>query len=81
MDKEYWDNFYKKFSVTEPSPFAEWLMSFMEDKIEKGDTIFELGCGNGRDAIYFCNMGFSILAVDPHSNGHTTIWLKTDIFA
>jgi len=49
-DKEYWSDFYKKHPVPSmPSPFA----LFVGDKLNAGTTLLELGCGNGRDSVYF----------------------------
>lgn len=36
----------------------------LEYKISKISTILELGCGEGRDAIYVLNQGYNLLATD-----------------
>lgn len=53
MDKNYWKTIYSKQSKDEqPSLFAQYVNKAIG--IE-GKRIIELGCGNGRDAIYFAN--------------------------
>ena len=48
---KYWDNFYKKKKLTlEPSKFAIFCRKILKNY--KG-TLYDIGCGNGRDSIYF----------------------------
>lgn len=61
MDKEYWANYYKIHKVPgEPSPFAIATKNY----IAKGKSLLELGCGNGRDAVYFANNGVNVIGLD-----------------
>ncbi len=69
-DKEYWNNYYdnliKKNMCLDASPFARQLI---EDKIISPiGSLFELGCGNGRDTVFFAEKGFSVTAVDQCEN-------------
>ncbi len=32
--------------------------------MEPGRTLVDLGCGNGRDALYFASLGLSVIAID-----------------
>jgi len=51
MDKEYWDEYYKKKKAVHfPSPFAEYCV---EKGLVKNSAIVDIGCGNGRDSFYF----------------------------
>lgn len=65
MDLEYWETFYKKGRlVTTPSDFARWLVG---NHIFEKDSVLELGCGNGRDAVFFGCYGCSVIGVDQSS--------------
>jgi len=61
MEKEYWDNFYQKNDApNEPSGFAkDSIAEFPSDS-----RILELGCGNGRDSLFFAQNGFKVFACD-----------------
>lgn len=61
MDKKYWKKVYKAGGIKEdPSPFAVEVAN----RLIKGRKLLELGCGNGRDAIYFAQMGILVFAID-----------------
>jgi len=60
-DTRYWNTYYKrKLAVEEPSPFALEVSK----QLGRGKNLLELGCGNGRDSIYFGQMGINITAID-----------------
>ena len=44
----------------DPSPFARYAATL----VEPGRTLVDLGCGNGRDALYFASLGLSVIAID-----------------
>lgn len=50
-DREYWNQFYLMSAgkLTEPSNFAYFALNYL--KPEK--SLMELGCGNGRDSVFF----------------------------
>lgn len=60
--RDYWDDFYAKPhpELREPSPFARFCL----ERIPAQSALFELGCGNGRDALYFARSGLSVTACD-----------------
>lgn len=61
-EKNYWVQYYHSGSAPEePSKFAEYVMN---NYAKPGETLIELGCGNGRDARYFAANGMSVLGVD-----------------
>lgn len=63
-DDVYWNNFYKiKPSLHIPTQFA----AFTANEIASGCQIIELGCGNGRDALFFGRHGFNVYAIDSSS--------------
>ncbi len=61
-DKTYWENYYKAgVAPEEPSLFAQHVLN---EHASVGDSMVELGCGNGRDARYFAANGIGVLAID-----------------
>ena len=57
----YWDKYYKKQAApTIPSSFA----TYVESRMQKNQKILEIGCGNGRDAIFFEEKGHQVTAID-----------------
>lgn len=60
-DKEYWKEYYTKNSKpTNASTFAEFILP----KLIENKNIIELGCGNGRDSIYFAQNNLNVIAID-----------------
>ncbi len=61
-DREYWNRYYKDIidHKVVPSDFAR----LVETKLERNSHIMELGCGNGRDSLYFLSQGHNVIAVD-----------------
>lgn len=57
----YWNQYYKnRVCSEEPSPFAQYVATL----VEPGRDMVELGCGNGRDAVFFAAQGLQITALD-----------------
>lgn len=64
-DKNYWELFYsKKKGTLDPSPFALFLMK----NYSLEGSLVELGCGNGRDSLFFAKNSISILGIDQCKN-------------
>lgn len=62
MDNNYWENFYSKQNAElKPSLFAIYVNELIRDR---ECDIIELGCGNGRDSIFFANNNHKIVAID-----------------
>ena len=62
MDKKYWSKYYSEQNNNlKPSAFARYILEIIPPKSER---LIELGCGNGRDAVFFANEGFEVLAID-----------------
>lgn len=61
-DREYWNSYYRKnvSKKVKPSDFAINI----EKRIPCKSHIMELGCGNGRDSLYFLSHGHDVIAVD-----------------
>lgn len=59
--KPHWAEFYKNNKgVLSSSPFAEFVASHLPSN----GTLLEIGCGNGRDAVYFCQLGQKVTGTD-----------------
>lgn len=59
--RKHWNAFYQQgIAPTMPSSFA----TFCLDRMIHGGRLFELGCGNGRDAAFFALQGFQVSACD-----------------
>ena len=67
MDKNYWKEIYAKQSEGEqPSLFAQYIVDNYQIQ---NKSIIELGCGNGRDAIFFANANAGkVTAIDQCDN-------------
>lgn len=60
-DTSYWNKYYTgKMAPEEPSRFAVWV----KGQLEENKKLLELGCGNGRDSLYFKNYNLNVTAVD-----------------
>ena len=60
-EKKYWTNYYKNHKhAFEPSFFSKSITKFLNE----GDSLIDLGCGNGRDAIYFAEKNIYTHGVD-----------------
>lgn len=60
-DKKYWSDYYSTHQEpTDASSFAEFVL----DNLEEGKILIELGCGNGRDSVFFSQNGIKVIAVD-----------------
>lgn len=83
-DTVYWDSYYlsNKGDIT-PSLFATEVGKL----IKKNKSILELGCGNGRDSLYFDKLGLQVTAIDASNatieklkNKKTAVWFVCDDF-
>lgn len=61
MDQNYWENYYKKQAAPViPSTFAK----FVSQNLVEENILMELGCGNGRDSIFFSQNKINVIAID-----------------
>ena len=60
MKKSYWNNFYKKFNLKKPSLFARFVLK----KLKRNSLLLEVGCGNGRDTLFFLKNNINCIAYD-----------------
>lgn len=58
----YWNRFYagRHPDIENPSSFARLVLT----KVQPEALLFELGCGNGRDALFFAAQGQRVVACD-----------------
>lgn len=64
-ERDRWDDFYRRRGDEVPvdaSGFAAWVLPQAEEL--GAATVFDLGCGNGRDAVHLAEHGFDVVAVD-----------------
>ena len=59
----YWNDFYKSFNETQPSPFARWVK---KQNLIEGKCL-DIGCGNGRDSLYLGCDGLDNVSLDNHN--------------
>lgn len=57
----YWDEYYSKAPQMQPSPFARFVA---EKWLTQPARLLEIGCGNGRDSIWFSRLGHDVTGVD-----------------
>lgn len=64
---EFWNTFYKDKEKNVPffcDRPDEHLVKYIERQIIKPRKVLEIGCGNGRNAIYLAQKGCTVTAVD-----------------
>lgn len=61
----YWKQFYRDNNVTDGSPFAK----FVAGRLPPKSTVIEIGCGTGRDAIFFAEHGHAVFGADRAEEG------------
>lgn len=66
-DKKYWKGAWKKSSAHVPNPFAKRAYVLMNKKHVK--RVLDLGCGDGRDSVYFARKGVAVEAFDFSESG------------
>ncbi|WP_246059081.1 class I SAM-dependent methyltransferase [Campylobacter troglodytis] len=65
-DKSYWKAYYNTHLKEEaPSLFARFCK---EGFLKPEFSLVELGCGNGRDSLYFAKNGIKVLGIDQCEN-------------
>ncbi len=62
-DREYWNKYYESHMPGSDgeSPFAQETYGRY---LQHGGSILDLGCGNGRDSLFFAARGLSVTGID-----------------
>lgn len=65
-DEEYWNNYYAaRADVSELSEAPSLFACTVQEKYMESDrNLIELGCGNGRDSLYFAKNGLNVTGID-----------------
>ncbi|MDE0056305.1 MAG: LicD family protein, partial [Gammaproteobacteria bacterium] len=58
--KDYWSRFYAYAHTTLPSAFA----AAVAIELTEPGYVVDLGCGNGRDSVFFAQLGHSVIGLD-----------------
>ncbi|QXM06449.1 class I SAM-dependent methyltransferase [Crassaminicella indica] len=64
MTKNYYNKNARIFIENTIKADMTKIYQKFEKYLKKGDRILDLGCGSGRDSLYFMNKGYDVLAVD-----------------
>ncbi len=58
--KDYWSRFYAYAHTILPSPFA----AAVAIELTEPGYVVDLGCGNGRDSVFFAELGHRVIGLD-----------------
>lgn len=72
----YWNNQWLDEKLDPPSSFAKRALPLIQKL--KLKTVLDLGCGNGRDALYFTRHGLHVMALDISESGIKSLQSKND---
>lgn len=73
-DLEYWEHRWTDNLPQKPNAFARRAWAFLEDK--HCSTLLDLGCGDGKDAIFFHIKGLRVTAIDFSQTGLSKLKAK-----
>lgn len=59
----YWDNYYDNIKNFRESSFAKFTLKYLKRK-RRGKKIIDIGCGNGRDSLYFYKQNLDVVGID-----------------
>lgn len=60
---DYWNGYYSSHRPA-ARPLPSQFATFVAGELEGPHRVIELGCGNGRDALFFAEYGHEVLGVD-----------------
>lgn len=60
-NSEYWDSYYNKKNLTLPnSDFSKFALTYMKTN----SSLIDIGCGDGRDSLFFAKNNIKTLGID-----------------
>ena len=63
-NKHHWNSYYQTRSTNQPwSILPSQFAAFIANEVDPG-RLLEVGCGNGRDSLFFASVGFDVTAAD-----------------
>lgn len=62
LEENYWDNIWNNQNIGEPNNFA--ISTFNKIKDKGFVTLLDLGCGDGRDSLFFASKGLNVTSID-----------------
>lgn len=63
-DRQYWDRVYSAAGGSPNLPLPSQFATFVAQEAQSCDEIIEIGCGTGRDALFFAQHGFRVSGFD-----------------
>ena len=77
-DVHYWNDYYGKDAAPKPpSDFAKFVLEY----IRPNKKLVDLGCGNGRDSMFFSQNGLKVTAIDSSKGAIESFDKSIPIFA
>ena len=64
---EYWNRYYGARDISGCPNIPSQFAAFVALEVGADSTIVDVGCGSGRDSLFFANAGFNVLGVDASS--------------
>lgn len=67
-DQAYWQKFYAQQAASKSLQLPSQFAAFVSNEISCDSFVIDIGCGNGRDALFFGRHGFEVLGIDRSEN-------------
>lgn len=67
-DVRYWNQYYSKNSAMPLGNESKFARDILPKISDKGTSLIEFGCGNGRDSLFFAEKGLDVTGIDASGN-------------
>ncbi len=67
-DKNYWKSYYATRLSEKEQKQSDFASFCVKHYFKPNSSLIELGCGNGRDSVYFAKCGIDVLGIDQCEN-------------